>query len=96
MKPMGAGSILRSNTVTALECLQYALSLPASVVITGITSTENLEQAFTAAKTYSALTKADIDRILSRTAVAAANGKFEPFKTGTGFDGTAHNPDWLG
>ncbi len=36
MKSMGAGVILRSNTVTALECLQYALSLPTSVVITGI------------------------------------------------------------
>jgi aryl-alcohol dehydrogenase-like predicted oxidoreductase len=96
MKPMGSGIILRSNTVTALECLRYALSLPTSVVITGMTSMENVEQAFTAAKTYSALTKAEIDGILSRTAEAAASGRFEPFKTGTGFDGTAHNPDWLG
>ncbi len=38
MKPMGAGLILQSKTVTALECLQYALSLPTSVVITGIES----------------------------------------------------------
>jgi len=87
---------LRSNTASALECLQYALSLPTSVVITGIESMENLEQAFTAAKTYSALSKADIDGILAKTAVAAAHGQFEPFKTGTMFDGTAHNPDWLG
>ena len=96
MKSMGAGAILGSNTATALECLQYALSLPTSVVITGIESMENLDQAFTAAKTYSALSKADIDGILAKTSVAAANGRFEPFKTGTNFDGTAHNPDWLG
>jgi len=96
MKSMGSGAILRSNTASALECLQYALSLPTSVVITGIESMENLEQAFTAAKTYSALSKADIDGILAKTAVAAAHGQFEPFKTGTMFDGTAHNPDWLG
>jgi aryl-alcohol dehydrogenase-like predicted oxidoreductase len=96
MKPMGDGVILRSNTATALECLQYALSLPTSVVITGITSMQNLEQAFTAAKTYSALTKADVDKILAKTAVAAENGKYELFKTSAMFDGTEHNPEWLG
>jgi aryl-alcohol dehydrogenase-like predicted oxidoreductase len=96
MKSLAAGMILRSNTVTAVECLQYALSLPTSVVITGISSMENLEQAFAAAKTYSALTKTDIDGILAKTAVAAANGKYEPFKTATMFDGTASHPEWLG
>jgi len=35
MKPMGAGVILKSNTVTARECLHYTMSLPVSVVITG-------------------------------------------------------------
>jgi aryl-alcohol dehydrogenase-like predicted oxidoreductase len=96
MKSLAAGMILRSNTVTAVECLQYALSLPTSVVITGISSMENLEQAFAAAKTYSALTKADIEGILAKTAVAAANGKYELFKTATMFDGTASHPEWLG
>jgi aryl-alcohol dehydrogenase-like predicted oxidoreductase len=96
MKSLAAGIILRSNTASALECLQYALSLPTSVVITGIESMENLEQAFTAAKTYSALSKTDIDGILAKTLVAAGGGRYEPFKTGTNFDGTAHNPDWLG
>jgi aryl-alcohol dehydrogenase-like predicted oxidoreductase len=96
MKPMGAGLILRSNTVTALECLQYALSLPTSVVITGIESRENLEQAFTAAKTYSGLTKVEIAGILAKTATAAANGRYELFKTSPMFDGTAQHPEWLG
>ncbi|HYX52368.1 MAG TPA: aldo/keto reductase, partial [Candidatus Limnocylindrales bacterium] len=36
MKSMGSGVILKSNTVTPVECLQYALNLPTSVVITGI------------------------------------------------------------
>src|SRR5271165_1129175 len=34
MKSMGSGIILRSNTVTPIECLHYALNLPTSVVIT--------------------------------------------------------------
>ncbi|HEY1376208.1 MAG TPA: aldo/keto reductase, partial [Gemmataceae bacterium] len=36
MKSMGNGAILRSKAVTPVECLTYALSLPTSVVITGI------------------------------------------------------------
>jgi hypothetical protein len=34
--------------------------------------------------------------LLARTAEAAGAGKYEPFKTTANFDGTAHNPQWLG
>src|SRR3954463_5691906 len=36
MKSLANGIILRSKTVTPIECLHYALNLPTSVVITGI------------------------------------------------------------
>jgi len=36
MKSMGDGLILESKAVTPVECLRYALSLPTSVVVTGI------------------------------------------------------------
>src|SRR5205085_2279073 len=36
MKPLGSGLILKSHTAKPIECLHYAMSLPASVVITGI------------------------------------------------------------
>ena len=52
MKSMGAGVILKSKTVSPIECLHYALNLPTSVVITGIDSMEILEQAFEAARTF--------------------------------------------
>jgi aryl-alcohol dehydrogenase-like predicted oxidoreductase len=38
MKPLGGGFILDSKTVTALECLRYAMNLPTSVMITGCDS----------------------------------------------------------
>ena len=44
MKPMGSGVILKSKTVTPVECLHYAMSLPTSTVITGIDSMEILKQ----------------------------------------------------
>ena len=96
MKSMGDSHILKSKTVTPLECLQYALSLPTSVVITGIDSMPILQQAFQAAKSYKTLSKSDIANILSKTAGVAADGKFEPFKTTPTFDSTAMHPEWLG
>jgi len=38
MKPMGDPFVLVSGTVTAVECLHYAMNLPTSVVITGCDS----------------------------------------------------------
>src|SRR6185436_14936011 len=45
MKPLANGIILKSKTASAVECLRYALSLPTSVVITGIDSMKVLDQA---------------------------------------------------
>src|ERR1700754_497714 len=45
MKTLANGAILESKTVSATECLQYAMNLPVSVVITGCESMENLERS---------------------------------------------------
>jgi aryl-alcohol dehydrogenase-like predicted oxidoreductase len=96
MKSIGNGVILRLGTVSAIECLQYALSLPTSVVITGIESLERLEQAFEAVRTFHPLTDDQRKALLAKTAAAAARGEFELFKTTSIFDATATNPEWLG
>ncbi len=96
MKSMGNGVILKSGTVTAIECLQYALSLQTSVVITGIESMERLNQAFEAARTFRPFTEAQRELLLAKTAQAASRGAFELFKTTSIFDATAFNPAWLG
>ena len=96
MKSMANGILLKSNTVTPLECLHYALNLPTSVVITGIDSMEILDQAFEAVRTFHPMSDAELQPLLARTAAAAATGQFEPFKTSSIFDGTATKPEWLG
>src|SRR6202166_4909779 len=96
MKPMANGIILKSKTVSPVECLRYALHLPTSVVITGVDSMEILDQACEAARTFQPLSDTELTALLSRTAKAAAQGEFEPFKTSSIFDGTAQNPAWLG
>src|SRR3989449_442239 len=95
MKSMGDPLILESKTVTPIECLHYALNLPTSTVITGIDSLKILDQALEAAKTFKPMSKETVSRLLARTAAAAARGRFELFKTGNPYDGTAHNPQWL-
>ncbi len=96
MKSMGSGDLLKSNTVTPIECLHYALNLPTSVVITGCDSMKILDQAFEAARTFRPLTEADVIAILDKTRTAAAGGKFERFKTSITYDGTIKNPQWMG
>jgi aryl-alcohol dehydrogenase-like predicted oxidoreductase len=96
MKSLGFGAILRSNTVTAIECLHYALNLPTSTVITGMDSLKILEQGLEAVRTFKPLTETEVAALLAKTAPAAADGAYERFKTSTTFDGTSHNPQWLG
>ncbi|PYU56879.1 MAG: aldo/keto reductase [Acidobacteria bacterium] len=96
MKPMGAGLLLKSNTVSPVQCLRYAMSLPTSVVITGCESLANLQQALDVARNFKPLTTAEFAALLAKTQQAAREGQFEGYKTTNNFDGTVHNPQWLG
>jgi len=96
MKPMAAGLIPKSNIVAAPECLRYAMSLPTSVVVTGIDSMEVLKQALEVVKNFQPFTEEQEAQLLHRTEVAAAEGKYEQFKTSPKHDSTAQHPEWLG
>jgi len=96
MKPMGAGMLLQSDTLSPVECLHYAMNLPTSVVITGCQSLSNVQQALDAARSFKPLSSPELAALLARTEQAARNGQFEGYKTTNNFDGTAHNPQWLG
>lgn len=62
MKSMGDKFLLDSKTVTARECLQYALSQPASVVIHGMEKMEYLEDTLDVVKTFQPLTREQLSR----------------------------------
>jgi uncharacterized protein len=96
MKSLGDKILLKSGKVTALECLRYSLSLPTSVVITGCDSTKDVQQAIDIGRNFKPMSETERAALLSKTSEAAKNGQFELYKTGTQFDGTAHNPQWLG
>jgi len=96
MKPIASGLILKSKTATAVECLHYAMNLLTSVVITGCDSLPILQQALDAARSFRPMDKTQVAELLAKTARAAQDGQFEGYKTTHNFDGTYHNPQWLG
>ena len=96
MKPMGDPFILESKTVSARECLHYAMSLPVSVTITGIDSMEILEQALDVVENFTPLTGTERAALLAKTANAASDGRSELYKSSEHFDSTSVHPEWLG
>jgi len=100
MKPLGSGLFFKSaplahGDVTATDCLQYALGLPTSVVITGCDTLGILKQAVHAAVTLDSVPPGHRAEVLRRTDPASKRGEWEQYKTTGGFDGTAQNPWWL-
>ena len=96
MKPMASGAIVANKIATPIEYLHYALNLPTSVVINGISDLKMLDQAFEAARTFKPLAESELSALLAKTREAALTGKYERFKTSSMFDGTARNPQWMG
>jgi predicted aldo/keto reductase-like oxidoreductase len=96
MKSLAYGYVLKSKTVSAVDCLNFTMNLPVSVCITGCDSMKILQQALEVARSFKPLTQDQVAAILAQTQVAAAQGEYELYKTSTYFDGTTHNPEWLG
>ena len=99
MKTFGDHYVLdaaKQAGVDPVDMLHFSMSLPVSVVITGIDKQEALDQAIQAAKTYKPFDKAAVAALLGKTRVAANKGEAELYKTTWHFDSTAQNPDWLG
>lgn len=95
MKPMGSGILLESRTVTPVECLRYAMSLPVSVTITGVDSIGVLNQDLHTVLGFEPITEDERQAILAQAADAARTGQFEKYKTSTIFDSTSLHPEWL-
>ncbi len=92
MKAFGDNFILKSRVVPPMQMLQYPMSLPISIQVTGI---DVLHQALEAVRTYTPPTPEFRAALLARSEQVAMTGKTEQYKTTLHFDGTNHNPQWL-
>jgi hypothetical protein len=72
------------------------MSVPVTMTITGCQSMENLQQALGVARHFKPMDEQQKIALLEKTAPAAADGQFEDYKSSHMYDGTFHNPQWLG
>jgi aryl-alcohol dehydrogenase-like predicted oxidoreductase len=88
MKSMGgSGEMVRHGAVTAAEALQYAMSLPVAVTISGMESMSVLRQNLEIARGFKPLDAASMQRLRDRCRPDAADGRWELFKTSKKYDG---------
>lgn len=95
MKTFAFGAIIKAKVADPIDMLHYSMTLPVSVVITGMDTMPRLDQALTAAKSFKPMTQEQIAALLAKSKDLAAEGHLELFKTSPSFDGTTHNPDHL-
>ena len=96
MKPLSNAAILKTNTITAVEALHYAMSVPVTITITGCQSMANLEQALGVARNFKPMSDEQKIAVLQKTAPVSTAGKYEDYKSSHVYDGTYNNPQWLG
>lgn len=87
MKSLGGeGTPVRKKTVTAREALAYAMSLPVATTVSGIDSLRVLRRNLGVARGFRPLSTAAMQRLRTRCAEQAADGRFELYKTTARFD----------
>ena len=88
MKSMGGeGQPVKKRVVSAEEALRYAMSLPVASTVSGIDSLRILRQNLRVARGFEPYTPGEMKALRDRCAEAAADGRFELYKTSMHFDG---------
>jgi len=91
MKTAGSGAILNPDTgITAADCLRYAMSLPTSVVLSGMDSLEVARQNIATAKSFRPLSDEERKDLLAKAETWAGDGRYERFKSTQDFDSKVH------
>lgn len=94
MKSLGGGSprgrIPTQGSVSAQDCIRFALTQPVSSLVVGIESMEDLKQDVSIARNFKAMPEAEKNTLLSRIRGEASDGRHELFKSTKAFDGPHH------
>ncbi len=83
----GDGRPISAGVVTAEAALAYAMSLPVATVVSGIDSHRVLEQNLAVARGFKPMTARARAALRKRVSSAAADGRFELYKTSAKFEG---------
>ncbi len=80
MKSNGMGSIARNGIATIPECLRFTLSQDVDTLVSGVQTLEQLEENVAVVKSMKAMTPAEIEALLARTAKGPVGPKIEGYK----------------
>jgi uncharacterized protein len=82
MKSLGGdGRQVKARVITAEEGLRYAMSLPVATVVSGIDSMKILRQNLAVARGFRPMTHRQMAALRQRVGDAAADGRYELYKT---------------
>jgi aryl-alcohol dehydrogenase-like predicted oxidoreductase len=88
MKSLGGdGTAVKKKAVRAADALRYAMSLPVVTTISGIDSMRVLRQNLRIARGFEPMTARQMEAHRRKLAAAAADGRFELYKTTAAHDG---------
>ena len=90
MKVQGGGAIPENAPVSALDCLQYSMSLNVPVCLSGMTELDIVRENIAFAKRFEPLTPAERDTLLARVEPLAGAGSLERFKSTQRYDSGYH------
>ncbi|HWA97541.1 MAG TPA: aldo/keto reductase [Pirellulales bacterium] len=94
MKSLGGGfpkgKFVEEAKLDAITCRRYALSLPISSLVVGITSREDLQQELGIARNFKPMPADELAQLVARTRDLAGDGRYEWFKSTQSFDGPYH------
>lgn len=83
----GEGTPIKKRVFTPAEALRYAMSLPVATTVSGIDSLKVLKQNLRVARGFTPMTAEEMQQLRTRCLAAAADGRFEMYKTSIKFDG---------
>jgi uncharacterized protein len=86
----GGGQILSGLGLTAQQARRYALSLPISTLVCGISSWENLEQDLEIGRTFTPMSAEEQQTLLDSIREEAGDGRYEWFKSTQHYDSQVH------
>jgi predicted aldo/keto reductase-like oxidoreductase len=88
MKSLGGdGAAIRKRAVSVEDALRYAMSLPVATTVSGIDSMRVLKQNLRIARGFKPMNESELQSLRDRLTGAAADGRFELYKTTAIFDG---------
>jgi aryl-alcohol dehydrogenase-like predicted oxidoreductase len=88
MKSMGGvGDMVKAGVVSPEDALRYVMSLPVATVVSGIESSEVLQQNLKVARDFQPMTADEMHALRTRCAKAAGDGRYELYKVSAKHEG---------